>query len=693
MQQQGAALDQAGSLLNKIRVEQIEQVNETKVNAALAEAQAAMVTYQRDYSQLRGANAMPDALDGQTLTAKYTGEFDRNIPEIALAHGLNDVQRQRFMARTQPLRSAFFEATSKYEAAQFDDYSKGVYETGVAAARENLVANWQDPALTSVAIATMADVTLNEARRQGLTEEAAAQVVAKNVGDAITTVVDANVANDPIAMRDLVDGMRGTILPSQAAAMDNKIGAQLDDIEGREFVAGLLAGQPKAPGEVGSGSSSPLPGVQVETTMPIAGGALPTSGQKDYGPRTAFRTSNGRMSSSNHDGVDFSAPAGTPVRAVAGGRVVRAGVNGGYGNFVEIEHADGSRTGYAHLQGFNVSVGDQLAPGQTLGAVGSTGNSTGPHLHLRYRDANGRSADPAQLFQNAGATGNGPAPQTGAGGMTRSEAIREANARFGNNPRRRAAAVAAINEHFNLQDMEEREAKESALDAAYAYIRDNNRMPPASMLVGLERNLGSLQSYYSNLNADPGRKTDEATMLSLLVDRTWKQMSPEEFVAKYGSSLSQGDLRSFMGQLGTAIENAGSATEVNHTAFGQAFTEVLGLAGVRDIPKDDTSIQAMTLLRTTTRDRVLAKQQSLGRQLNEMELRQEVSSALAQVEWVRPSGPMPWQNESRGFATSYQTMHPQIRDRTRREMREAGLRNPSDEDVFNYYVMQRLRLR
>lgn len=97
-----------------------------------------------------------------------------------------------------------------------------------------------------------------------------------------------------------------------------------------------------------------------------------------------------------HAGTDFAAAPGTPVRAVTGGAVALAGWHGGHGLMVKLRHGGGVGTGYAHLSGITVSPGEAVVQGQVIGYVGSTGLSTGPHLHFEvYRD--GRAVDPAGL--------------------------------------------------------------------------------------------------------------------------------------------------------------------------------------------------------------------------------------------------------------------------------------------------------
>lgn len=83
-----------------------------------------------------------------------------------------------------------------------------------------------------------------------------------------------------------------------------------------------------------------------------------------------------------HTGYDYPAPYGTPILASAGGRVRRAGPHGAYGRTVEIDHGDGLVTRYGHASRILVRVGDVVLPGQSIATVGSTGRSTGPHLHF-----------------------------------------------------------------------------------------------------------------------------------------------------------------------------------------------------------------------------------------------------------------------------------------------------------------------
>jgi len=103
----------------------------------------------------------------------------------------------------------------------------------------------------------------------------------------------------------------------------------------------------------------------------------------------------------HHRGLDISVPAGTPVLSMAPGEVVRADRSPSYGNVVYVDHGDGVVTRYAHQERLDVSTGDKVVRGQQLGLVGSTGWSTGPHLHLEVR-VHGKAVDPHEFLGQAG---------------------------------------------------------------------------------------------------------------------------------------------------------------------------------------------------------------------------------------------------------------------------------------------------
>lgn len=109
---------------------------------------------------------------------------------------------------------------------------------------------------------------------------------------------------------------------------------------------------------------------------------------------TATFGSGGGLWSSDHTGLDFAAGYGSPIMSVASGVVTEAGYAGAYGNRIIITHPDGTETWYCHMDDFAVSTGAQVSPGTTIGYIGMTGNTTGPHLHLEVRPTPDVPVDP-----------------------------------------------------------------------------------------------------------------------------------------------------------------------------------------------------------------------------------------------------------------------------------------------------------
>lgn len=144
--------------------------------------------------------------------------------------------------------------------------------------------------------------------------------------------------------------------------------------------------------------------IEPEGPRPEYSFASPLPGQEinsPFGLRKLPWEEGGRL----HQGVDIAAPTGTPVRAMTLGLVVRSGVDGGYGRFVEVRHKGGLSSIYAHLgrTADGLARGSLLHPGDIVGYVGSTGRSTGAHLHFEIR-RDGRPLNPAAFIDRQFAT-------------------------------------------------------------------------------------------------------------------------------------------------------------------------------------------------------------------------------------------------------------------------------------------------
>ncbi|WKX72584.1 peptidoglycan DD-metalloendopeptidase family protein [Streptomyces sp. XD-27] len=108
---------------------------------------------------------------------------------------------------------------------------------------------------------------------------------------------------------------------------------------------------------------------------------------------TPYHQAGSAWSSGYHTGVDFPVATGTGIKAVGSGTVVSAGWGGAYGNQVVIRHEDGKYSQYAHLSSLSVTVGETVTGGEQIGLSGTTGNSSGPHLHFEIRSAAGYGSD------------------------------------------------------------------------------------------------------------------------------------------------------------------------------------------------------------------------------------------------------------------------------------------------------------
>ncbi|MEN3972970.1 M23 family metallopeptidase [Sphingomicrobium sp. XHP0235] len=132
--------------------------------------------------------------------------------------------------------------------------------------------------------------------------------------------------------------------------------------------------------------------IAVPSAKPVEAARLTSS----YGTRNdPFKNRRAR-----HAGIDLAGPIGTPILATADGVVKRAGRNsGGYGNLVEVDHGNGIITRYAHMSKIDVRAGDRVSRGQPVGKMGSTGRSTGSHLHYEVR-IDGRSVNPIPFMES-----------------------------------------------------------------------------------------------------------------------------------------------------------------------------------------------------------------------------------------------------------------------------------------------------
>jgi murein DD-endopeptidase MepM/ murein hydrolase activator NlpD len=214
-----------------------------------------------------------------------------------------------------------------------------------------------------------AEARTREARTEALATE---QVIAASVEEQRAVRDRLIVSRDSLAeAQRLKRTTLGSIRADQAEF--------LEEVEALEAESATLAAAISSAGRSSAtGGGTPAPSSGARLMWPVSGSVV-----SGFGPR------GGRL----HEGIDIPAPTGTPVLAAAAGTVIYAGWLGGYGLLVVVDHGGGLSTAYAHNSSITVSVGQSVAQGGAVALVGSTGNSSGPHVHFEVR-VNGSAVDP-----------------------------------------------------------------------------------------------------------------------------------------------------------------------------------------------------------------------------------------------------------------------------------------------------------
>ena len=185
------------------------------------------------------------------------------------------------------------------------------------------------------------------------------------------------------SVRDELVGARNDLSGTRQQRLVDLSTLSAQDRADAEEIDALQAASESLAARIRAAQSQPTPGT--DQTPSTAGLIWPVQG-----PVTSpFGWRWGRM----HEGIDIGVPYGTPIHAAASGTIIYCGWESGYGNLTVIDHGNGLATAYGHQSSIAVSCGQQVTQGELIGYVGSTGHSTGPHLHFEVR-VNGNPVDP-----------------------------------------------------------------------------------------------------------------------------------------------------------------------------------------------------------------------------------------------------------------------------------------------------------
>lgn len=319
-------------------------------------------------------------------------ELDAQVLAVVAKLAPLEADAARLAAELEAAQAKFLERQAEFEVAkvQFDGSAAQMYRSArrgvtfdfVSASRpKDLVqgAKYMDEVNEKQRLEVKRITTL----RNEMDAQRKALATSKDQADAAAAEV-ARLRDQAVALRAEIEPVRAQAAreaaneENQIAVIRTKRSADERELAELQAVSDSIAAQLRTRASTGQG----LPGGCL--VRPVLGAIVSGFG---------YRTNPIGGGSGFHAGIDMASPSGTPIKACRSGQVVIASAQGGYGNAVVIDHGGGMATLYAHQSQIQVTVGQQVVVGQVIGNVGSTGNSTGPHLHFEVRIA-GNPVDP-----------------------------------------------------------------------------------------------------------------------------------------------------------------------------------------------------------------------------------------------------------------------------------------------------------
>jgi murein DD-endopeptidase MepM/ murein hydrolase activator NlpD len=381
------------SALGQSLSEQQEELG-TRMSGLRAEIEAAKVREGVLSTDIEAANTRIDALAGDIdLLAARIAVLEQELAEhrarLAELEALFDEQT-RYL---EHLRRQFAAAEAVLEERLVDLYQQGEEDAIAILLEVQSLSDLLDQLEYFDGIGRQDRAITDELERlKGEMRTARAKTAATKEKVAEATAVIADKTAEQIAAREALVAEQNAL----AAARESKQGllaqtredrhAAEEDLDALQAASADLAARIRAAQAAAAAAapeSPPSGGASSGGGVSTSGFIWPVSGVVTSG----FGWRWGRM----HEGIDISAPCGTPIRAVASGTVIFSGWMGGYGNIVVVDHGNGLSSAYAHQSAIYASGG--VSQGQTIGAVGTTGSSTGCHLHFEVR-VNGGAVDP-----------------------------------------------------------------------------------------------------------------------------------------------------------------------------------------------------------------------------------------------------------------------------------------------------------
>jgi murein DD-endopeptidase MepM/ murein hydrolase activator NlpD len=372
------AAGQEDPAAEKARVDQRIAELQTEVEAAKDREGVLTSQLSAVVSELRAAESAVDEAQGSLdqLEAELASERAR----LERLTALLEAQTQRLLRLQREYARAVEILEQRVRAAYVNEPPDTLSFIVSASSFAELIDNYEFVSRIGAQDKRIARVV--EAARTKAAEERRATARTRRQTAATVSVISAR-TEEARSARDRLAAGRDTLAAARTlnrSALTNARETReeyLHEVEGLAAQSASLAAAIRG-AQTGAGSSG--------TGAPSSSGFIwPVNGAVVSG----FGMRWGRM----HEGIDIAASSGTPIWAAAGGTVIHAGWLGGYGNLVVVDHGNGLATAYAHASAILVAVGQQVSQGETVSLVGSTGNSSGPHLHFEVR-VNGVAVDP-----------------------------------------------------------------------------------------------------------------------------------------------------------------------------------------------------------------------------------------------------------------------------------------------------------
>lgn len=659
---------EAASAVNKVLQEEIRRKSEQQEIANDVEARQKALSWQEGADAAMAEASVAKGLDAGPAKEAAIKKMEGLRSDIERGTG-NPVVQRMIRERVDPMLVQFRGGLERHQQAETFSAADATFQAQARQAGETAVRNLGDPQIADQQI------------------EAGLRIIEER-GDLLGRGAEA-IADDANAYRSSVrramferlaaegrwddalgfhDNYAGEMIADDTTAIAGTLRSVRENRQAYVDGTGILAVDVPA-------SDLPKGGA---FAMPVAGGTV----------TSAFGAARGARA---HNGVDWAAPEGTAVKPMAPGRVVTVSSDERSGKFVVIDHGGGLTTSYSHLGNQSVKVGDTVAAGAAIGAVGMTGRTTGPHVHVVARQ-NGKPVDPVSLLGRS-APGGGATAGTGWDQKAAHVAIdRQAGWSF----ERKQRAKDWIDREFSQRDqMEAREEREADKRASEIVLNLGERFKSMEMLDKALRDtmsVGMLQSLTNTAERNAAPKPPQPYGVDFFRLSEMAISDPEEFASQnlgpYVGRLTPSELFGLREQQvkfqkgGQQAVNLTETIENTIKTFALPELKISG-SGLDRLDRIRVHDQMETYLRTVT---------SGKRQPTSAELRDALNVATRNVVTVKPG--VLWgtnREEKRVFDLTIDDVPKRERDLARTALEQAG-QEASDEAVVSLYLQKRARL-